>query len=182
MNSVTSLGTGGGGYPLDKLLAVISSQEGKTITTDPAIWNLDTPGYKEIYDRWQSANFNMDSIKWTNYYPNEHFDEMIVRKIAKELGGNLVRAWISRIDPGYMAPWHWDVDEEEANYLEKGKLTRYSCFMQGATHGHILIVGNDYLYNRDLGELIQWNNYKEWHSGINAGLTPQYILHIIIWN
>jgi hypothetical protein len=181
MNSVTSLGTRGE-FHFDRIMAVISSQEGKTITTDPKIWNLETPGYKEIYERWQAANFNMDSIRWTNYYPKEHFDVMFATEFAKAVNGRLVRAWISRIDPGYMAPWHWDVDEEEAAYLEKGTLTRYSCFMQGATHGHILIVGNDYLYNRDVGELIKWNNYKEWHSGINAGLSPQYIFHIIVCN
>lgn len=180
MNNVKSIGQLGQ-YNWNQLLAIVKTQEGKPITVDPSIWNLDNPHYKTIYDLWKNANFNMDTIKWNNYYPGEHFDldMMFCNTFAKDRGVKLIRAWISRIDPGYMAPWHWDVDDREEEYLKKGKLTRYSVFLQGASHGHIFIVGNDYLYNREMFEAIEWLNYKEWHSGINAGLTPKYMFHLI---
>lgn len=182
MNSVKSLGQQGN-YNWDRLLAVVKSSQGKDITVDPELWNLENPGYKEIYDRWKAANFNMDTIKWTNYYPKEHFDldGFFCDTIVKDRGKRLLRAWISRVDPGYMAPWHYDVDDNEAEYLKKGEITRYSVFLQGAAHGHIFIVGNDYLYNREMFEMIEWNNYKDWHSGINAGLTPKYMFHLLAY-
>lgn len=183
MNSVKSIGQLGQ-YNWDQLLAVVKTQEGKTITTDPSLWNLDNPSYKQIYSMWEKANFNMNTIKWTNYYPGEHFDKdmMFCNTFAKHREKKLLRAWVSRVDPGYMAPWHWDVDDNEEEYLKNGTITRYSVFLQGAKHGHIFIVGNDYLYNREMFEAIEWNNYRDWHSGINAGLEPKYMFHLLAFS
>jgi hypothetical protein len=152
------------------------------ITIDPAKWKLEYPGYKDIFAMWQEANFNMDAVRWKNYYSGTHYDERSVEKLAEYLQLNGIhRSWISKIDPGYFAPWHWDVDDNEAKYLEKGEIFRFSVFIQPPHHGHIFIINNDYLFNIPQGTIFKWNYYKDWHAGINAGMTPKYMLHLVAY-
>jgi hypothetical protein len=157
-----------------------SLTNGVDITTDPEYWDFDTPGYSEIYKMWNDANFNKNAIKWTNFYPSTHYPQEVVDDVAKHLGLiGVHRSWISRVDPGNFAPWHWDVDDNEQEYLKKGTIKRYSIMLSGPTFGHIFILGDDYYYNTPAGTILEWNNYKEWHSGINAGMKPKYMFHII---
>ena len=154
--------------------------EGSVVTVDPNRWNLDNPEYNKIYDIWKKANFNFNSIKWTNYYPGVHFDEQVVERQREQLSIKHVhRSWISRIDPGFMAPWHWDVDDHEEDYLTHGPIKRYTVLIEQMMHGHILIIGREHYFNQPAGTIIKWANYKEWHSGINAGMTPSFMLHIL---
>jgi len=152
---------------------------GVDITADPSKWNLNTPGYTEIYKLWQDANFNMSSVKWTNFYPDIHYSKYIEICVANELGITAVRSWISRIDPGYCAPWHWDVDDNESTYLEQGPLVRFSYFIEPPSPGHVFVIGSQVYANQPIGSYIQWENYREWHAGSNIGLTPKYMFHII---
>lgn len=162
----------------DKVIADLPSV-GTVVSTSPDRWDLSNPEYLKIYNQWKQADFNMDAIQWTNYYPGKHFDQIIIDELATELKVTTIRAWISCIDPGYMAPWHWDVDDNEAEYLKNGEISRYSCFIEQPAHGHIFILGDDYYFNQPQGTIVKWKNYKEWHSGINAGLTPKYMLHLL---
>jgi hypothetical protein len=154
-------------------------QPGVDVTTNLTSRKDDTSGYSEIYSNWKNANFNMTAIKWTNYYPGVHFDSKITDSLAKHLNVNVHRSWISKINPGYFAPRHWDVDDNESEYLKKGTPVRYSCFIEKPAHGHIFIVGDNYYFNQPQGTLVKWDNYKEWHSGINAGMTPKYMFHLL---
>jgi len=163
----------------NEVITNISSQTGADITPDPSIWNLENSEYSKIYKMWEDSKFNFNSIKWVNYYPEKHFSEEITNSVAKYLRINVHRSWISRIDPGYYAPWHWDVDDQEQEYISKGYPKRYSIMMNPPSMGHILILGEDYVFDTPQGSIFRWNNYKEWHSGINAGMTPYYILHIL---
>jgi hypothetical protein len=167
-------------FNLEDIVSSLTNQVGIEITTNPDHWNMDTEGYSEIYKIWREAKFNPASIKWINYYPNTHYDQSLVNDIAKYLRLNGVhRSWISRIDPGYYAPWHWDVDDLESEYLIKGPIKRYSIMLGKPALGHIFIVGDDYLYNLPDGSIFKWNNYKDWHAGTNAGLVPNFMLHIL---
>lgn len=163
----------------DQCVEKLATLKGIDVTTDPTRWNLDNAGYTEIYNNWKEANFNHNAIKWTNYYPDQHFSNSIIDQIATYLDIKVHRAWISKIDPGYFAPWHWDVDDNESEYLKKGSIKRYSCFIKEPAHGHIFVVGDQYLFNEPKGGIYKWRNYKEWHSGINAGMSPKYMLHIL---
>lgn len=165
---------------LEQLVASLSTQQGSPVTTDPSRWNMDNSEYSKIQKLWQEANFNPNAIKWTNYYPTTHYPQDIVDDVASYLRMTGVhRSWISRVDPGYYAPWHWDIDDNEADYLTKGPIKRYSIMLCEPTPGHIFMLGEDYLYNSPQGAIFKWNNYKDWHSGINAGMTPKYMLHIL---
>ena len=165
---------------LTKIIKSLTDKEGVSVTTDPSRWNMETSGYAEIYQMWKEANFNPASIKWTNYYPGQHYEQDLVDDVALYLRLNGVhRSWISRVDPGYFAPWHWDVDDHEQEYLDKGPIKRYSIMLNDPTVGHVFILGSDYLYNSPAGSIFKWNNYKEWHAGINAGMKPKFMLHIL---
>lgn len=161
-------------------------QEGTSITLDPKRWNLENEEYSKILKMWNDANFNKDSIKWINYYPSKHFPSTVDEEVCKYLRlDGIHRSWISRVDPGYYAPWHWDIDDNEQEYLKKGEIKRYSIFMSGdnlllgSSLGHIFILGTDYLYQCPEGAIFKWNNYNEWHAGINAGLKPKFMYHIL---
>lgn len=165
----------------DEIIAHITTQDGVQITTDPARWKQDTPGYNEIYKLWGSAKFNPAAIKWTNYYPIIHFSETVIHRLAAHLGVKIHRAWISRIDPGYFAPWHWDVDDNESDYQKKGDILRYSCFIEPANMGHLIIIDDKYYYNMPQGAIIKWVSHNDWHCGINGGLTTKFMLHLLAY-
>ena len=43
------------------------------------------PEYNKIHNTWKEANFNFNTIKWTNYYPSVHFSEDVVNQQLKYL-------------------------------------------------------------------------------------------------
>jgi hypothetical protein len=158
----------------------ISPQLGSPVTTDPSRWNMDTTGYSDILKMWNDAKFNPASIKWINYYPNEHFEKLLEENIKNFLGLSEVhRSWVSRIDPGYYAPLHWDVDDNEHTYLTKGTIKRFTVIINPMQLGQLFILGNQYIHSLEQGTILEWNNYKEWHAGINASMEPAYMFHLL---
>jgi hypothetical protein len=157
----------------------IKFKEGASITPSFDKWNLDNSEYIKIYNMWKEANFNISSIKWINYYPEEHFPQTVIDCLSLHLNVSVLRAWISRIDPGFFAPWHWDVDDKEHEYLEKGYPKRFSCFIEEPDNGHLFVIGDECFYNQPQGTIVEWGDYKDWHCGSNAGITPKFMLHLL---
>jgi len=158
----------------------LKTKSGITVSTDPSRWNLDNKDYLEIYNIWKQANFNIDAIKWTNYYPNKDFSNNIVDYYVDRLKlKGCHRSWISRIDPGYFAPWHWDVDDHEEEYLKKGTIKRFSITIQDYVPGQMFILNDEVYINCKEGDVISWPSYKDWHSGINGSMTAKWMFHII---
>ena len=156
--------------------SVISNlTDGRVVTVDPARWNMNNPEYKEMLELWQRSNFNTDSVKWTNYYDTKDLEA----EIAQQVSITPLRSWISCVEPGHMTGHHYDIDDNEQEYLQHGTLKRYTVFIGEPTIGHIFILGNDYYYNKPQGTILKWGNYREWHNGINGGLTNKYLFHII---
>lgn len=164
---------------IDWKTVINSLSNGIDILPNPANWNMDTPGYIDIYNKWQECNYNLQAIKWTNFYPGTHFDKNIEIEIAKFLEITPLRSWISKIDPGYSAPWHWDVDDNESEYLTKGELRRYSVFIKKHSPGQAFMLETECFYNKEVGDVVLWEKYNSWHAGFNAGLEPKYMYHIL---
>lgn len=158
---------------------ILTLENGERITHNPSRWNLSNPEYKKIYSQWEDANFNMSSICWINYYPGEHFDQTIVKEVENHLRITSHRAWISQIDPGYFAPWHWDVDDNIDDYLSKGKIKRFSIFIGNPHPAHFFTTDSLVFSNTPTGTIYKWENYNSWHAGANAGITPKYMFHIL---
>ena len=159
----------------NNIIATIDTNRSRDITVDPSVWDLSNPEYEKILTLWKSHNFNTDSVKWTNYY----LDYKIQELFADQLNCVPMRSWISKIEPGYMTGWHWDVDENESLYRSAGDLVRYTCFIDTPKLGHIFLVDDQYYFNMPHGKIIKWNKYNDWHLGTNGGLEPFYMFHLI---
>lgn len=132
------------------------------------------PGLKEITDMWHNADYGT-SVQWDMFYPGVHFDNSIVEQFVKWAGlTSFTNAWVSRIQPGYFAPIHWDVQDDEP----LPDTVRYHVHMSNPQFGHIFIVEDKCLYNQDQGSTYKWSSRKAWHAGTNCGLTPKYIFNI----
>lgn len=158
------------------LVNSITDQEGVRITPDPSIWRMEVPAYSEIKKTWDDANYPKEMIKWINYYPGAHYTSDIDKLICKHFNIGYRRSWISKIDPGYSAPWHWDVEDDLEDY---DRPLRLSIFIKDCEPGHIFILGKeDCFYNMKAGDGVLWNNFNEYHIGMNAGLSPKYMYHL----
>lgn len=161
------------------IIEKLKNTEGSSVTTNHSRWDTSNNNYNEIEKLWADANFNPNSIKWTNYYPEKHFSQELIIDISSYLRLEGVhRSWISRVDPGFFAPPHWDIDDHEDEYLKKG-IKRYSIFMNDPTIGHLFILEDEYYFNMPRGSIIHWKNHRSWHTGVNGGLTPKFMLHIL---
>jgi hypothetical protein len=150
-------------------------KDGRTVTVDPAHWDMANPEYQQMLQLWKSKNFNIDSVKWTNFYNTKDIEI----NVASELNITPLRSWISCVEPGFMTGYHYDIDDNEEEYLKYGLLKRYSIFISEPVVGHLFILGKEYFYNNAQGTIVKWSNYKEWHNGINGGLENKYMFHII---
>jgi len=149
--------------------------DGRVVTVDPARWNMDNPEYAEMLKLWQDNNFNTDSVKWTNYYNTKDLET----ELAKRLHVTPLRSWISCVEPGYMTGYHYDIDDNEKEYLKHGELRRFSVFMNKPSIGQLFILGTNYYYDMEQGTTISWVSHREWHNGINGSLANKYMFHLI---
>ena len=156
-------------------LKINNLKDGSVVTVDPARWNMNNPKYKEMVKLWENNNFNTSSVRWTNYYDTEDIEITI----AESLSITSLRSWISCVEPGYMTGYHYDIDDKETEYLKHGDIKRYSIFISEPDVGHLFILGKDYHFNKSVGTTLKWNNYREWHNGINGGLSNKYMFHIL---
>lgn len=139
-------------------------------------------GIKEIATQWDTAGHtissNGGSAGWGMYFANQHFDQQIVDIFSKFVGITPVNAWISKILPGQMAPWHWDANDNEVEYALKPDMLRFSCHITKPSPGHISIIEDVCLYGQAQGNTYLWPSRKSWHAGANCGLTPKYLFNI----
>jgi hypothetical protein len=132
------------------------------------------PGLNEVIDLWNKAGYG-PTVSWDMFYPGDHFDNNIVKQFAEWVGlTSYTNAWVSRIHPGYFAPQHWDVQDDEP----LPDTIRFHCHMSKPQFGHIFIVEDKCLYNQEQGAVYKWNSRKAWHAGTNCGLVPKYIFNI----
>jgi hypothetical protein len=142
-------------------------------------YNIDST---EMLKNLNDAKFNKAAIKWINYYPDIHFSNSIVTQFIDLVGANgSHRAWVSRIDPGYAAPWHWDADEKERDYLKKGPITRYTLFLKDFAPGQIFVLDKDIIVQAKEGEVIKWKSHALWHSAANVSLVPNWMIHLVAY-
>jgi hypothetical protein len=131
---------------------------------------------------FEDSKYCLFSAKWTNYYPGKDFDQSVsdsFGEIVKK--SKCVKSWISRVDPGKTAPWHWDIDDNEKEYLSQGDVVRFTCKINPFDPGHITAVGNGVLPKGNVGDIYQWVDHRQWHGSANAGLIPKYQFNYIAW-
>jgi len=150
-------------------------KDGSVVTVDPNRWNMENTEYSDILKLWQDNNFNLDSIKWTNFYDTKDIET----QLCDQLNISLLRSWISCLEPGYMTAPHYDIDDNEQEYLKYGEIQRYSVFISKPAVGHLFILNDEYHFNNPQGTIVKWNTYKDWHNGINGSLSNKYMFHLL---
>lgn len=157
----------------NKIISNLS--DGSIVTVDPARWKMSNPEYVKMLELWREKNFNTDSVRWINYYDTRIIED----EISDELNIKVLRSWISCVEPGYMTGYHYDIDDNEGEYLKNGKLQRYSIFISEPDIGHLFILNKEYYFNKPQGTILKWDNHKDWHNGINGGFTNKYMFHVL---
>lgn len=131
-------------------------------------------GLDEVTDMWTKAGYG-PTVSWDMFYPGDHFDIDIVDQFVKWSGmRSYTNAWVSRIHPGFFAPQHWDVQDNEP----LPDTIRYHVHMSKPQFGHIFIAEDKCFYNQQQGATYKWSSRKAWHAGTNCGLVPKYIFNI----
>jgi hypothetical protein len=137
------------------------------------------PLLNEVTDIWTNEGYKCvkdgGSVEWDMFFPGVHFDQSIVDKFVKYFGiENYDSAWISRVWPGNFAPMHWDVNNNEAELLKLPNRQRWHANISKPAFGHIFIVDDVCLYNKEQGSTYKWDDRRYWHAGSNIGLVPKY--------
>lgn len=139
-------------------------------------------GIGEIADKWNKAGLvtvkNGGSVGWDMFSPGINFDKSIIDTFADYVGCDYTCAWVSRVNPGKMVAWHWDINENEEQYREDGiELLRFSCHMNKHDVGQVLVVEEHCVYNPNQGDTYQWPSRMSWHGSANFGFTPKYLFN-----
>ena len=133
--------------------------------------------YSDIHKLWMDADINIAGVRVSNYEP-EQMDSGVKPAMEKLLGLTHIESWISRIDPGCMAPYHWDFDNAKIAELE---LTprRVSVHISEFAFGHVFIVEDKICYNYAVGDMLEFPTIRAWHAGANLGLKSKYMYHFV---
>lgn len=135
--------------------------------------------YREVIELWDHAGYDLKQIEWYDYYPGTHIDIEIEQKFAELINVIPRRTFISELYPGRCVPYHWDVEDNEKEWLAQGSLERYVCFIDKPQVGHAFILEDEMFYNIDQHNVYQWDNYRNWHAGTNCGSEPYYLFHML---
>jgi hypothetical protein len=164
----------------DSVIDSLSTQQGEVRSYGVKFYRNDDGRFDEIIDLWKTAGYDQaGTVEWINFYPGKHFDASIVTEFEKLTGTRCAKCWISAIRPGRYAPYHWDVDDKEEQYLAQGQLIRYSCTISKPVSGQVFIVEDQVVHNYPQGTVIEWPNHRAWHAGGNCSFKTKYLFNFL---
>jgi hypothetical protein len=135
--------------------------------------------YRDVIGNWEKAGYDLKQIEWYDYYPGKHFDYSIQEKFEELVGAKPLRVFVSEVWPGKMVPYHWDIEDFEAEWVKLGEMVRYVCFMQEQEPGHLFMLDEEIMYGMPKHSIYQWHSRKNWHAGANCGFKPYYLFHYL---
>lgn len=164
----------------DSIIETLLIQDGDVRDNKQLFYKNSDGRFNEIIDLWESAGYhNVDTVEWINYYPEKHFNELLIKEFEKFTNTKCARAWISRIRPGKYAPIHKDIDDNIETYLSQGELVRFSTFISQPHPGGVFIVDNQCFHCEVSGNTYQWDDYMAWHAGGNCGLHDKFLFNFL---
>lgn len=162
------------------LVDSLADVQGETRTYGVDFYQNTNGQFDEIIKLWQTAGYDKSgTVEWINYYPGSHFSQDIVAAFEQFTNTKCIRAWVSKIRPGRYAPYHWDIDDQEEEYLKQGNLVRYTAHPCTPTMGQVLIVENQAFHMEAQGNVYQWPTHRAWHAGGNCSFTPKYLFNYL---
>jgi len=162
------------------LLEEIKDKDGDVRSYGVDFYQNKDGRFNEIIDMWKTAGYDKSgTVEWINYYPGQHFSEHYIKQFEEYTDTTGVRAWVSKIKPGRYAPYHWDIDDFEEDYLKQGKLVRFTAHPSKPVLGQVLIVEEDVFHNQPTGNVYQWPDHRAWHAGGNCSFEPKYLFNFL---
>lgn len=135
----------------------------------------------EMNDYWHDligCGYRWDLI-WWQWIGTDPYKEFI-NKFSKHIKVKHLKSFVSRLDPGNVAPPHWDeCDIELVTPTNEGKIFRYIVFLNDPDPGQAFLLKDYCHYNEKAGELYLWDYYRDFHAAFNTGSKPQYLFHFI---
>lgn len=186
MKNVTYVGNCNDLVDLDSLINQVSLSKGSARNGNqpysPSM-NLSERLKKEfekMNSTWKKAGYlDLNNFVYTIYRPDTDFDNLHISKISESLNITPLNVWISSLTPGCCVPYHTDLEQNEDQWSTLGTLVRYTVFIDEPKIGHIFLIDEDCFHMTERGSIFKWNNWKEYHIGMNCGLERKYMLHIV---
>jgi hypothetical protein len=128
-------------------------------------------------NEWNDSGVDFNGIEVKNIQVNDL--DPTIKETFKDLfaAEEIVTGEFSRIMPGKCIPYHCDVWQNE--YDERG-IKKVSIFCSPPDFGHVLVLGEDYYCSPPQGDVIEWLNPHVRHTGINFGITPKWLLQLVM--
>lgn len=134
------------------------------------------PKVQALREIWQEAGYeNNHAIGWVDYDVSGE----VVNKFADWLNVTPIGGWITSVLPGYCVPWHPDYNDEEEELLKHGEILRFSCHICQPSWGQVLVLEDHVFHMEAQGNTYQWNDWQDWHGGMNMGLTPKFLFNFM---
>jgi hypothetical protein len=135
--------------------------------------------YYDLLGIWTKANYRLADIQWYDYYPHTHFDNSVTDKFSELVNAKPLRTFISKVLPGRIVPYHWDIEDMEIEWNKLGEMVRYVCFMHDPIPGQILALDEYCFYDAPKDAVYQWKSRKNWHAAANCSTAPYYLYHFL---
>ncbi len=162
----------------DSVVEQCAKHQGQTLVYNRGSFP-NTEDFDKMDQMMQSAGYQYgtDAVEWTNFFPGEHFDQIVADTFAKIVGATPWMVWISRVRPGKMTPWHWDAHQAISEFKKLPNPVRYTCYIQKPHDGHVSIVADTVIYKPEQGSIYQWPTCYSWHAGLNCGYADKYMFN-----
>lgn len=136
------------------------------------------PKVANLRKTWQDAGYDGNhAVGWIDY----EVPDGIVETFSEWIGINPIGAWITSVPPGYCVPWHPDYNDEENELLRNGNVLRFSCHISEPKWGQVFVLEDHVFHLETQGNTYQWNDWQDWHCGMNMGLEPKFLFNFMAY-
>lgn len=134
------------------------------------------PKVAELRKQWEVAGYeDNQAVGWIDYDTPEE----LINTFADWVGAVPVGGWITSVPPGYCVPWHYDITDEEEAMLAQGVPLRFTCHISRPKFGQVFVLEQHAFHGEEQGNTYQWNDWQQWHGGMNMGLEAKFLFNFI---
>lgn len=134
------------------------------------------PKVEILRQQWQDAGYDGNkAVGWFDY----DVDKDITNRFGVYVHAKPIGAWITSVPPGYVVPWHYDINDQEEMLLSKGKVLRFTCHIGEPSWGQVFVLNDHVFHMPEQGDVYQWEDWQDWHGGMNMGLKPKYLFNFL---
>jgi hypothetical protein len=134
------------------------------------------PKVQALKETWEEAGYDAENgVWWLDYTAPKD----VAEKFSEFVGVKLLGGWITCVPPGFCVPWHYDITDDETEYLKMGQPVRYTCHLSTPSFGQAFMLEDHVFYNELQGNVYRWDDWQQWHGGINMGLESKFLYNFL---